>query len=104
MEILELRICGILSADDIGVKADDIAEFDHLLQVQAFPKLQEVHFFFLCQFDVTKRHLYGPLYSIENVMSTITELLPRSVSKGIKLVASASPIPIYTGGSDLWSL
>lgn len=105
MEILELKICGMLSADGIGVKAEEIAEFDHLLQEQAFSNLQEVQIFFLCQFELAKRYLYGPSYSIENVMSAITELLPRSVSKGIKLVALASPIPIYTGGySDLYWL
>jgi len=100
MEILELRICGILPADDIGVEAEDIAEFDHLLQERAFSNLREVQFLFLCQFEAAKKYLHDPLYSIENVMSTFTELLPRSVSRGIKLVALAPPITIYAEYSD----
>ena len=72
MEILELKIWSMLSTDDIGMKAEEIAEFDHLLQEQVFSKLQQVQFFFLCQFGLARRHLYGPPYSIENVMLAIT--------------------------------
>jgi hypothetical protein len=97
MEILELRIRDMLSADYVGVKPEDIAEFDHLLQERAFSNLQEIQFLFLCQFEeVEKKYFpHGSSYSIENVMSAITELLPRTVSKGVKLVALAPPIPIY---------
>lgn len=105
MEILELRIRDMLSADYVGVKPEDIAEFDHLLQERAFSNLQEIQFLFLCQFEAGKKYCsHGPSYSIENVMSAITELLPRTVSKGIKLVALAPPIPIYASGSDFLSL
>lgn len=106
MEILEFRIHGVLSAHNIRVKAEDLAEFDHLLQEQAFSNLQEVQFFFLCQFEVARIHpsSYRSAYSIENIMSAITELLPRSISKGIKCVALAPAIPIYPGDGDVWSL
>ncbi|KIM44153.1 hypothetical protein M413DRAFT_25615 [Hebeloma cylindrosporum] len=94
MEILELRIHDMLSTADVRAEAQGMAEFDLLLQERAFDNLQEVQFHFFCQFERIKLG-FGSSYFIENVMSIITEFLPRSVSKGLKVVASAPPIPIY---------